>query len=185
MLLLLLAVCLAPVAASYFTYYVIKPRGGTTNYGELITPQRPVPEELRVVDEHGAPMPLNALLGKWLMISVDRSACDQACVTKLYFMRQVRATQGVERGRVVTVFLRTDRDEVPAVVRKAYPDTRMLSAAPQALADWLPAGADGRVEDHIYLVDPLGNLMMRFPRHVDPNKLKNDLDKLLRISTIG
>jgi cytochrome oxidase Cu insertion factor (SCO1/SenC/PrrC family) len=185
MLLLLAVVCAAPIVVSYLTYYVFKPAGGKTNYGALIEPQRPIPESLTVTDENGKPIKLDSLRGRWLMISVDRSACGEACVTKLYFMRQVRAAQGPERERVVTVWLRTDSAAVPGVITHAYPDTRALIAAPAAVAAWLPAGSGTQDTDHIYLVDPNGNLMMRFPKNPDPSKIKVDLTKLLKWSRIG
>lgn len=185
MVLLIALVCAAPVIASYLAYYVFKPAGGATNYGTLIEPQRPISDALIVKDEAGKTMPLASLRGRWLMISVDRSACDQACATKLYFMRQIRATQAGERERVLTVWLRTDADAIPAAIARAYPDTRKLIADPAALAAWLPAEAGAHDTDHIYLVDPNGNLMMRFPKDPNPSKIKGDITKLLKWSSIG
>ncbi|HTJ94191.1 MAG TPA: cytochrome C oxidase subunit I [Pararobbsia sp.] len=183
MLLLIIAICGAPVIASYFTYYVIKPRGGATNYGALIDPQRPIPPALQVTDEHGQPIPLSSLEGHWLMLVVNPSDCDDTCAKKLYFIRQIRLTQGGDRDRVRTVWLRTDSAPVPAKVLNAYEDTRMLIADPAALAAWLPADTGTQDTDHIYLVDPNGNLMMRFPKDPDPSKIKRDLAKLLKINT--
>ncbi|WP_042299398.1 SCO family protein [Paraburkholderia kururiensis] len=183
--LLIALVCAAPVIASYLAYYVFKPKGGTTSYGTLVEPQRPIPESLVVTGEDGKPMKLAALRGRWLLISVDRSACDKACVTKLYFMRQVRATQAGERERIVNVWLRTDAQRVPAPVQGAYDDTEMLIADPSAVSAWLPADAGTTVTDHIYMVDPNGNLMMRFPKDPDPSKIKGDVTKLLKWSSIG
>ncbi|NML33210.1 SCO family protein [Paraburkholderia antibiotica] len=184
-LLLLAVICAAPIAISYFMYYVVKPSGGTTNYGTLIEPQRPIPEALTVTGEDGKPLQLSSLRGHWLMISVDGSACDKACVTKLYFMRQIRAAQGPERERVMEVWLRTDADKVADVIQTAYPDTDMLIADPTQVAAWLPADTGTQVTDHIYLVDPNGNLMMRFPKDANPSKIKSDLTKLLKWSRIG
>ncbi|WP_144144166.1 cytochrome C oxidase subunit I [Paraburkholderia sp. BCC1884] len=184
-LLLLAFVCAAPIAVSYFTYYVIKPTGGSTNYGTLVEPQRPIPESLVVTGEDGKPLKLASLRGKWLMISVDNSACDKACVTKLYFMRQIRTAQGPERERVVQVWLRTDAGKVADVIQSAYPDTDMLIADPAAVSAWLPVDTGTHVTDHIYLVDPNGNLMMRFPKDPNPSKIKGDVTKLLKWSTIG
>jgi cytochrome oxidase Cu insertion factor (SCO1/SenC/PrrC family) len=183
MLLLIIGICAAPVIASYFTYYVVKPRGGSTNYGALIDPQRPIPASLQVTDEHGQQVPLTSLEGHWLMVVVNKSDCDDACATKLYLNRQIRLTQGAERDRVQTVWLRTDNAPVPAKVLDAYADTRMLVADPAALAAWLPAENGTQDTDHIYLVDPNGNLMMRFPKDPDPSKIKRDLAKLLKINT--
>ncbi|PMS36557.1 cytochrome C oxidase subunit I [Trinickia symbiotica] len=182
---LLALVAAAPVVASYLAYYVFKPSGGATNYGALIEPQRPIPDTLVVTDETGKPMKLAALRGRWLMIAVDASACDKACATKLYFMRQVRATQADERERIAMVWLLTDAGAVPDVIKGAYPDTRMLVADPAAIAAWLPAEPGSRDTDHIYLVDPNGNLMMRFPKDPNPSKIKGDVTKLLKWSSIG
>lgn len=185
MLLLLALVSAAPVIASYLAYYVFKPRLGTTNYGTLVEPQRPIPEGLVVTDESGKPMKLASLRGVWLMIAADTSACDKACATKLYFMRQIRATQAGERVRIVTIWLRTDQSPVPDAIKTAYADTRMLVADPAAVAAWLPAETGTRDTDHIYLVDPNGNLMMRFPKNPNPSKIKGDVTKLLKWSSIG
>ncbi|AXF06758.1 cytochrome oxidase Cu insertion factor (SCO1/SenC/PrrC family) [Paraburkholderia sp. GV068] len=185
MLLLLAIVCGAPIAISYFMYYVVKPTGGSTSYGTLVEPQRPIPESLVVTGEDGKPLKLATLRGHWLLVSVDNSACDKACVTKLYFMRQIRAAQGPERERVVEVWLRTDAGNVADVIQKAYPDTNMLIADPAQVSAWLPVDKGTRVTDHLYMVDPNGNLMMRFPKDPDPSKIKGDLTKLLKWSRIG
>ncbi len=185
MVLFLALVCAAPVIASYLTYYVFKPKGGTSSYGTLIEPQRPIPPALMVTGDDGKPLRLASLRGRWLLISVDSSACDKACVTKLYFMRQIRATQAGQRERLVPVWLRTDSAKVPDVIREAYPDTGMLIADPAAIAKWLPNDAGTTMVDHIYLVDPNGNLMMRFPKNPNPSKIKVDVTKLLKFSGIG
>jgi hypothetical protein len=185
MMLLIALICASPVIGSYFAYYVIKPAGGTTSYGTLIEPQRPIPDTLVVTGEDGKPMKLASTRGRWLMISVDSSACDKACATKLYFMRQIRVTQGAERERVVTVWLRTDAAKVPDVIETAYPDTEKLVASPADIAAWLPVDDGTQLTDHIYMVDPNGNLMMRFPKDPNPSKIKGDVSKLLRNSGIG
>ncbi|GAB5098266.1 cytochrome c oxidase subunit I [Caballeronia sp. HLA56] len=187
MLVLLALVCAAPVIASYLMYYVVKPAGGTTSYGTLIEPQRPIPEQIVVTDEKGQPVPLKSLEGKWLMITVNGSDCDEVCVKRLYFMRQVRALQSGERERVLNVWLRTDDKPVANVIKTAYPqpDTRMLVTNEQALSGWLPVDAGTKLSDHIYLVDPNGNLMMRFPKDPDPKKINTDVAKLLKWSRIG
>ena len=184
-LLLLAIVCAAPIAVSYFMYYVVKPSGGSTSYGTLVEPQRPIPESLVVTGEDGKPLKLDTLRGHWLLISVDDTACDKACVTKLYFMRQIRAAQGPERERVVEVWLRTGAGNVADVIQKAYPDTNMLLADPAQVSAWLPTANGTKVTDHIYMVDPNGNLMMRFPKDPNPSKIKGDVTKLLKWSSIG
>ncbi len=184
-LLALCLICAAPLVASYFTYYVVKPRGGSTNYGTLIEPQRPIPATLSGIDENGARVPLASLRGVWLLVMENGGLCDDACARKLYFMRQVRATQGGERQRIVTVWLRSDARPVDTTLLSAYPDTRRFIVDSAAVEAWLPADAGTRATDHIYLVDPSGNLMMRFPKDPDPSRIKNDVTKLLKWSSIG
>jgi len=164
---------------------VIKPKGGSTNYGTLIEPQRPIPADLQVTDETGQTVPLSSLRGVWLFVMTDRSACDDACAQKLYFMRQIRVTQAGERHRLTMVWLRSDAGAVPPKVLEAYPDTRRLVADPAAVAAWLPADAGTKDSDHLYMVDPNGNLMMRFPKNPNPSKIKADVTKLLKWSSIG
>lgn len=186
MLILLFAVCAAPAVAAYLMYYVFRPAGGTGAYGDLIDPQRPIPAALTVQDDAtGQKLPLASLQGKWLMISADTAGCDDYCVSKLFYMRQIRVLQGNERTRVETIWLVTDDSPVSDKLREAYPDTRRLRADPVALAAWLPTETNTGLRDHVYLVDPLGNLMMAFPKNADPAKVKRDLARLLKWSGTG
>ena len=83
------------------------------------------------------------------------------------------------------VWLRSDSSAIPQKVGDVYPDTRKLIADPAAVAAWLPADAGTQASEHIYLVDPSGNLMMRFPKDPNPSKIKSDITKLLKWSSIG
>jgi len=187
-MLMLLLVCASPVIASYLTYYVFRPSGGATNYGALIDPQRPMPP-VRVTNERAEAVPLESLRGKWLLVTTDPSACDEACAKKLFTIRQIRAGQGQDRERIVPVWLITDDGKVDERLSTAYNEpyagVRFLRINRDAARQWLPAGEGARMEDTIFLVDPLGNLMMRFPKDPDPKKMSGDLKKLLRVSRIG
>ena len=97
-LFLLLLVSVAPVVASYFTYYVIRPEG-RRNYGELIDPQRPLPA-FSGTDAKGQSVPLTALKDQWLLISVADSACDKVCDEHLFVQRQLREGLGKEKERL-------------------------------------------------------------------------------------
>lgn len=187
-MLLLLLVCASPVIASYLTYYVFKPAGGKTNYGTLIEPQRPVPA-VAATDERGQALPLQQLKGKWLLVSTDGAACDEACVKRLFTIRQIRAGQGKERERIVPVWLITDNGPVDprltAAYNEPYAGVRFLRIDRDTVRRWLPAAEGQPVEATLYLVDPLGNLMMRFPKDPDPKKMQSDLTRLLKYSRIG
>lgn len=183
-LFLIIAVCASPLIASYFTYYVIKPQS-RTNYGSLLDPRQfPLPQ-LEGKDLEGKPQELADFKGKWIMLQIDRAACATACQKKLYDMRQLRTAQGKERERIERVWLITDQASPEAKLQEGIAGTRLLRVNQAALEKWLPVEAGTTVYDHIYLIDPLGNLMMRYPKNADPNKIKKDISKLLKASAIG
>jgi hypothetical protein len=180
----LLAVCAAPMIASYFTYYVIKPQS-RTNYGTLIDPRAyPIPR-LDATTLDGKPITLDAYKGKWIMLHVDDAACEEECKKKMYDMRQLRLAQGKDMSRVERVWLITDMQPLETMLMREYDGTHMLRAKPELVKAWLPVESDSAVKNHLYMIDPLGNLMMRFPKDADPNKIKKDLSRLLKASRIG
>lgn len=180
---LILTICAAPVFASYYTYYYVRPQV-RSNYGDLIEPQRPTPHlSLKQLD--GRAFEVASLKGKWVMLVVDGGACDKSCQDKLYHIRQVRLTTGNDRDRIERVWLITDDVSPASVLMQEYAGTLMLRANRSELTAWLPTEGSTTIVDHIYIVDPLGNLMMRFPKNADPNKTKKDIARLLRASSIG
>ncbi len=183
-LFLVLAVCASPMIASYFTYYVIKPES-KTNYGAILDPRQfPVPQ-MNALNADGKNQELSSLKGKWLMLQIDRAACDTHCQKKLYDMRQLRTAQGKEMERIQRVWLITDDASIDEKLKQGISGTEMLRVSPSILEKWLPTEQGASIYDHIYMIDPLGNLMMRFPKDADPNKIKKDLSKLLKASAIG
>lgn len=183
-LLAVLLVCAAPVILSYLMYYVIKPEG-RTNYGELLNPQQhPVPV-MTATDLEGRTRALSEFQGKWVMLNIDGGACDEICNRQLYEIRQLRTAQGKERDRIERVWLISDQAPVPEQVQQEYEGTHMLRVDPEVIKNWLPVEAGATVVDHIYMIDPLGNLMMRWPKDADPNRMKKDIGKLMKASRIG
>lgn len=177
-------ICASPIIASYFTYYVIKPEG-RTNYGAFIDPRDyPIPQ-LDSTTLDGKPTGLDAYKGKWIMLQVGNADCPEACTKKLHDMRQLRLAQGKEMERVERVWLITDNKPLETMLIREYDGTRMLRANSEKVKAWLPVDDGTTASDHIYMIDPLGNLMMRFPKDADPNKIKKDLNKLLKASAIG
>lgn len=177
------AVCAAPVIASYFTYYVVRPEG-RRNFGELLEPQRPVPAlAARTLD--GTAASLASLKGQWLLISVASGACDPACEKRLYLQRQLRESLGKEKERLDWVWLVADDAPIRAALVPALGQATVLRVPGNALAGWLPAATGQGIQDHLYVADPQGNLMLRFPASLDTatsSRAKRDLDRLLRAS---
>lgn len=183
-MLLVLLMCAAPVVASYFTYYVVRPEG-RTNYGTLILPTRSMPDlALRTLE--GAPVTAASLRGQWLLMVVAPAACDEACQKQLFMQRQLREMLGRERDRLDKVWLVTDAAEPSLALRAAMQagvPTQVLRVDATALTQWLQPEAGHALHEHLYVVDPMGEWMLRLPANADPARVKRDLIKLLRASS--
>lgn len=178
-LVMLALVCVLPVVASYLAYYVWRPEG-RVNYGELVAPAS-LPEA-HLAGIAGQPdFTRSDLDGRWTLVYAGPSACDPACSQALYLMRQSRLAQGEEMERVARLWLVSDADAPAPAVLGAHEGLRLARAVP-AWLDRLPGGASGR---HVYLVDPLGSVMMRFPENADPRRVIKDLQRLLKYSALG
>jgi hypothetical protein len=156
-------VCAAPVVLGTAAYWLEWGPGSRSNYGELLAP-KPVAG-------------FETLRGKWVLVTFDAAACDAYCEKKLYFMRQVRRAQGKEMDRVERLWVLSDGGKPRAELLPAIEGTRFAALSGREFA--------GNPAEHIYLVDPLGNLMMRFPRDPDPSKMIKDLQRLLKYSRFG
>lgn len=184
MLLVLLA-CAAPVLASYFSFYVLRPEG-RSNYATLIEPSRALPAGLPLTDLDGRVVSAASLRGQWLLVVVGRGACDRECEQRLFMQRQLREMSGRERERIDKLWLVTDDAPIAPTLRAALaaaPATQILRVPAPALQQWLTPAPGESLDSHLYLVDPMGQWMMRAPPHAEPAKFKRDLDKLLRASS--
>lgn len=182
-MLLIWAVCAAPVVASYLSYYVVKPQG-RINHGTLITPPKPMAAEpgLAFTDLQGQAVAPQALQGQWLLVSVAGGACDAACERQLYLQRQLREVLGRDKDRVDRVWLIPDQAEVRPALLPALAQAWTLRVDAARLSQWLQADAGQTLSSHLYLVDPRGDWMMRFPADADPVRIKKDLMRLLKAS---
>lgn len=179
-LLFVIGVFLLPVVAAYLAYAGWRP-AAHSNYGDLlkVTPLRQTAGS--TFDGH--PFNLDALHGKWVMVHVGPARCDAACAWQLYLMRQTRIAQGKEQDRIERLWVVTDNGTPDAQLLRAHPGLHVWRPADANFAAQFPA-ARNRAE-HIYLVDPLGNLMLRFPAQVNAERMMKDLRLLLKASQIG
>jgi hypothetical protein len=183
-LLLVVLACAAPVLASYFTYYVVRPEG-RTNYATLIEPSREIPAQLPLMDLDGRAVDARSLRGQWLLVVAAPAACDGACEKRLYAQRQLREMTGRERERIDKVWLVTDSAPIRPELRAALlapPATRVLRVPSADLAQWLAPAPGESLDTHLYLVDPMGRWMMRAPPQLEPSRFKRDIDRVLRAS---
>ena len=182
-MLVVLLVCAAPVVASYMTYYLIRPQV-RQNFGALIDPQRPLPD-MQAVEMEGKQINLRALKGQWLLISVAGGACDAQCQQHLYMQRQLREGMGKEKDRVDWVWLVSDDAAIAPSLLPALASATVLRVPSAQLQTWLQPEQGNALQDHLYVVDPLGNWMMRFPARMEADqapKVKRDMERLLRAS---
>lgn len=180
-MLLVLLVCAAPVLASYYTYFIARPSGGTA-YGTLIQPAVPMPD-VAARTLAGQPQALRGLAGQWLLVVVDGGACAVACEKRLYMQRQLREMAGRESDRIDKLWLVIDDVPLSPALQAALlatPAMNILRLPRSVVAGWLKAAPGRALEDHLYFVDPVGDWMMRAPADADPSKLKRDVDRLLR-----
>lgn len=174
---LLIAVCVAPIVASYVAYYFWQP-STQVNYGELLEPQ-PLPDA-GLTDDDGTRFQWSALKGQWVLTVADSGGCDDYCRQKLVYIRQVRLAQGKETDRIERVWLITDNANPDAALLAQHPGLRVVRAAGSEAVKRLPAA--GTPADHIYVIDPLGHVMMRYARDADPRRILKDVARLLRHS---
>lgn len=182
-MLLVLLICALPVLVSYYLYYVVRPAGSTA-YGTLIQPTRAMPA-VQALDLDGRPQPLRGLAGQWLLVMIDDAACTEACERRLFLQRQLREMMGRDRDRVDKVWLLSDDAPLRPALRQALeatPAMHLLRLPRATVAAWLQPAAGRALQDHLYIVDPQGEWMMRAPADADPGKLKRDLERLLRAS---
>jgi hypothetical protein len=173
---LILAVCAAPVVASFAFYFLMPAREGA-NYGEIL-PTQAAPHLTGALAD-GKPWSIEDERGHWVVVVAAPAACDERCAARLYATRQARTMQGRERERVARVWLATGDAPVGAAVAAEHPDVVVVRADARAI-ERLPHGADA-----IYLVDPLGNQVLAWPAAPDIRGVARDLSRLLRASRIG
>jgi len=183
-MIMLLLICAAPVIASYLTYYVVRPQGDGRNFGQLIQPPVDMPD-VKVRALTGEQLDLSSLRGQWLLVTVSLGPCDERCQHNLYFQRQLRETQGKDKDRIDRVWLIANDAPVPQGLLPALQQARVLRVDAGVLTAWLQPQSGRALEDHIYVVDPMGNWMLRFPPDMDvhsASRARRDLDRLMRAS---
>jgi hypothetical protein len=192
----------APLGLAFYLYYghgTWHP-GGRVNAGELIEPVRPMPAVALPLLGSGNTDP-NFLKGKWTFLYVELGPCAADCRTRLYDTRQVRLALDRDMGRVQRVFI-ADADCCDSqFLHEQHPDliTIRPSAAAAPLLALLP-GIDGVTgidratagnssttpsAPRVYLIDPLGNLMMSYAANIKAKGMLEDMKRLLRLSSIG
>lgn len=168
----------APLVAAYLFYFMPQWRPEhTTNYGQLVSPSRPLPEALLAQNP--------ALKGKWSYVYLGAGTCGTACEQKLYQIRQTRILLNEKRVRVQRIYAAPDAAALTATktqLEPLHPDLLYLDDSSGALRSFLAPAADAQA---LYLFDPLGNWLMVYPGDAEYQGILKDIKKLLRHSQIG
>lgn len=159
------------------------------NHGQLISPPQPL-AGLQLQDLQGRPLGGDRLQGRWSLVYPGLPSCDAACEHFLYQIRQVRTALGKETERVQRIYLLASAPRDPAqleALHELHPDLLLAVLASRDTVAKFP-GADPAAlwsGKELYVVDPLGNLMMRYGADQEPKDMLSDLKRLLRLSNIG
>lgn len=175
---LLLVLLFSPVVISY-TLFFMGYRPGSLNYGDLVEIEK-LTGSVGVTQDTNKILRTKDLHGKWIMLVIDSGKCDEICQQKLYYMRQVRTMQNKEMNRIERLWLIDDNEKVDPELLKNYEGTLFVNARDGELLEQIPTRESRR--KHIYLIDPMGNLMMRFPENLEPRKMSDDIKRLLQVS---
>lgn len=189
-ILAMLALFFAPLLLSFAMYYGSSWRpSGRTNHGDLIDPARPLPAAaVTRVDQAGGAQSASTtqlLAGKWSLVYLGDGACDTQCRNTLYFIRQTHTGLGNLSSRVQRVFLATEHCCDLSFLRSEHPGLMVLDTPANDAAALLSDFPADKRSTSIFIVDPKGNLMMRYDALADPKGLREDLKKLLDLSSIG
>jgi hypothetical protein len=172
-------VAVFPILGSYLLYLFWQP-SSFVNHGELI----PSAQQVSFTANDPLGPALQELKGKWILAVVDSGVCDEPCKQKLYYLRQIRLTQGKEMNRIERLWIITDTVEPAGLLLKEHQGMRVVTAPRSGWIARLPV-ANKAASDYIFIIDPLGNLVLRYPPGFNPTGMKKDLSRLLRASRIG
>jgi hypothetical protein len=184
---IMITLFLLPYLAAYY-FYINRADmdfSETTNYGTLISPVRSVPDtSLTKID--GTTFSLTELRGKWVLFSIGGSDCAADCQDNLYKIRQIKKAIGQEHKQVKKAFFLTDTNSLSSfkTLLGDYPDMSVSLPSGNNYENFLATFSvnGSEIVDGLYIVDPVGNYMMMYPKGADAKKVLGDIVRLLEVS---
>jgi cytochrome oxidase Cu insertion factor (SCO1/SenC/PrrC family) len=176
-----------PVVAAYVLFFSGFTPSGFTNKGELIQPVIDI-DAFKLVDQNDAPVTRDdSTINKWNLIYLAGAQCDQACNDTLYKIRQVNKAVGKNayRLRRLIVHLQPPDEAFQQLIESDYPEARRLYGDRRQIQNVMQPVTSSLDANEVYLMDPLGNIMMRFTPDMPGKWLIHDLNKLFKVSQIG
>ncbi len=179
---------IAPVALAYIIFYFVDVKS-FVNHGEILNPIIHI-RSLELKSENGDIITEKELTYKWRLISFVGKNCDQQCESRLYDTRQIHTSLGKDQHRLIRMFvhLQPAGDTLAKLIAEKHPDTIQVigdtNIILKALGDNIRSDA-GINDNETYIMDPMGNVMMRFTQEQPSKEFLYDLKKLLKASQIG
>ena len=193
LLLILFLIFLVPMILAWLLYEEgDKGISKTVNRGQLIQPPIAM-SQLALKDLEGQAYDQKSLRGKWLMLYISPTPqCQEDCQKKLYFMRQIQIATGKDMDRIQRVMLTLPKQKpdphLEQLLQTDFAGTTHLLIAQKDFQKGMQSSATttlAMTQGYLYLVDPLGNIMMGYPMAANPSDIFKDLRKLLKVSQIG
>ena len=174
----------APAVVAYLMYFFGDIRS-FTNHGEILNPVVDI-SALKLRDEENQLIPRDTLTYKWRMISFVGADCDESCNKRIHDMRQIHKSLAKDQHRVIRMIVHLDAPstELNALIAREYPNALNMYGDEKDISSAL--GDSARIhQNETYIMDPIGNVMMRFTQDQPNQLLLKDLKKLLKVSQIG
>ncbi|MCB1735581.1 MAG: hypothetical protein H6981_02725 [Gammaproteobacteria bacterium] len=186
----IIALFVIPVALSWSLFYSGWKPVGTVNYGELIHPARPLQTPI-LDDRFGKAVPEDWMYGKWTLLYLTDTACDESCRQRVITLAKIRLGQNRHIDRIQVALMMSGQSGFATLAEWLRPEADLITMAPimkdrrKTIGNFEVDAMEGPVFERTYLIDPLGNLMMRYPVDFDPTGLRKDLERLLKLSQVG
>ncbi len=182
-LLAMVVVFAAPILAAWFFYFNPEYLPTTrSNRGELITPLVKIDADSGLANPDGSPFDLSTLSGKWTLVSLNSAPCGDACRRRLAELRQIRLALGETRFSVERLQILTGVGDTAALARE-FEGMHIALAQGSTEDNLLSAlGEDADALDRTYILDPMGNLMMRYAADAPAKDTLKDMERLLKAS---
>lgn len=174
----------APAVVAYLMYFFGDIRS-FTNHGEILNPVVDI-SALKLRDEENQLIARDTLTYKWRIISIVGADCDEPCNKRIHDMRQIHKSLAKDQHRVIRMIVHLDAPstELNALIAREYPNALNMYGDEKDISSAL--GDSARIhQNETYIMDPIGNVMMRFTQDQPNQLLLKDLKKLLKVSQIG